>query len=104
MAKGLSGGLKGNVNLFNLMEKALEDAKGKLDKNGQQRVVKFETEINISGVNYKTLEVSRYQQTIKWNSVKYRIIELFADEFSKEHILQIKVYSNGKIEAYAQKP
>ncbi|MDO8747575.1 MAG: hypothetical protein Q7J72_00445, partial [Candidatus Omnitrophota bacterium] len=104
----LADGLKG-LN-FDLIEKAVEGKEKKLDGNSRQWVVQLKTEIDIAGVDYKIFKVSAYQQTPagkddkyydKRNNVKYRTIELFANEDSNEPVVQIKVYSNGEISAFA---
>ncbi len=95
--EGLSG-----INLFDFIEKAFEGKGSDFDRSGNQRVVKLKTDIDIAGVACETLEVSRYQQTVKGNGVKYRTIEFFAKESSSEYELQIKVYNDGRIEALSR--
>src|SRR3989339_1863896 len=103
----LAKGFKGVT--FDLIEKAIEGKEKKLDGNSQW-VVQFKTGINIAGVDYNVFKVSAYQQAPagkddkyynKRNEVKYRTIELSANENSSEPVLQIKVYSNGDISAFA---
>ena len=106
LAKGLSGKLnkdgKDGVNLFDLIENAFEGKENEPGRAGHQRVVKLKTDIVIAGVICKTWEVSRFQQSIKGNDVKYRTIEFFADEGSNEYVLQIKVYNDGRVDALSR--